>query len=51
MSYCRDCASGALHGGTPTGTVKENLHGLPTYIAEPEGEAKGTVVIIAGKYN
>lgn len=42
------CASGSLHTGTPTGRVTK-LHGLDTYVAEPEGgasAAKGIVVII-----
>jgi len=43
---CQDCASGTLHGGTPTGKVIA-LHGLPTYVTEPpSGTPKGIVVII-----
>jgi dienelactone hydrolase len=44
---CKDCVSGALHGGNPAGVVT-NLHGLQTYIASPlEGVGpKGVVVII-----
>ena len=44
---CRECASGALHEGTPVGR-EETVHGLPTYISDPpSGEApKGIIVII-----
>jgi len=43
---CKDCVSGTLHDGTPTGTVT-TLHGLPTYVAEPpSGSPKGIIVII-----
>jgi hypothetical protein len=31
---CRDCFSGTLHTGTPTGSI-ETIHGLPTYVARP----------------
>lgn len=48
---CRDCMTGALHGGTPTGTVTE-LHGLPCYVAEPPAgqQPKGLVVIISDAF-
>ncbi|KAF4636415.1 hypothetical protein G7Y89_g1671 [Cudoniella acicularis] len=44
---CPDCFSGTLHTGTPTGTVT-TLHGLPTYVAEPEAgkKPKGIIVFI-----
>ncbi len=43
---CKDCISGTLHSGTPTGTVT-TLHGLPTYVADPpSGSPKGIIVII-----
>ncbi len=31
---CPACFSGAVHEGTPTGTVTK-LHGLDVYVAEP----------------
>lgn len=48
---CSDCAAGALHGGTPTGTTT-TLHGLPTYVAEPAAGAapKGIIIIIADAF-
>ena len=44
---CSQCASGALHEGTPVGRV-DTVHGLPTYISEPPAgqSPKGIVVII-----
>lgn len=40
------CASGSLHTGTPTGTIKK-VHGLDCYVAEaPNGSPNGVVVII-----
>ena len=44
---CRECLSGALHEGTPTGRV-ETIHGLPTYISDPTsgGTSEGIIVII-----
>ncbi|KAI9784644.1 MAG: hypothetical protein M1839_001866 [Geoglossum umbratile] len=44
---CADCVTGSIHEGTPAGRTG-NLHGLPTYIAEPpDGTApKGLVVIL-----
>ncbi|KFY55689.1 hypothetical protein V496_06911 [Pseudogymnoascus sp. VKM F-4515 (FW-2607)] len=42
---CSDCVSGTLSEGTPTGT-ETIIHGLPTYVAVPEGESKGLLVYI-----
>ncbi|MCJ1286538.1 hypothetical protein MMC26_005884 [Xylographa opegraphella] len=44
---CRECITGSLHEGTPTGRV-ETIHGLPTYITEPpSGQApKGIIIFI-----
>ena len=43
---CRECVSGALHEGIPTGR-EETIHGLPTYVSEPtSGPVKGIIVII-----
>ncbi|KAI9678029.1 MAG: hypothetical protein M1817_005973 [Caeruleum heppii] len=44
---CRDCVSGVLHSGTPTGW-ETTIHGLPTYVAEPSADAppKGLLVIV-----
>ncbi|OBU00694.1 hypothetical protein VE01_01327 [Pseudogymnoascus verrucosus] len=42
---CRDCVSGTLSDKTPTGT-ETTIHGLPTYVALPEGESKGLIVYI-----
>jgi dienelactone hydrolase len=41
---CPDCFNGAIHEGTPTGTVTK-LHGLDVYVAEPASgnPAKGIV--------
>ncbi|KAK6514241.1 hypothetical protein TWF506_008639 [Arthrobotrys conoides] len=41
------CMRGSIHPGDPTGT-EQTIHGLPTYVAEPENGAqiKGTIVII-----
>lgn len=49
--YCKDCAAGALHGGNPTGIVKE-VHGLPCYVAEPANgqEPKGIIVILSDAF-
>lgn len=48
---CADCAAGALHGGTPSGTVTV-MFGLPTYVAEPPGgeEAQAVIVILADAF-
>ncbi|PWY86052.1 dienelactone hydrolase family protein [Aspergillus heteromorphus CBS 117.55] len=42
---CPDCFSGNVHAGSPRGEVIK-LHGLDAYVTEPEGEAKGIIVII-----
>jgi len=41
---CPDCFNGAIHEGTPTGTVTK-LHGLDVYVAEPASgdPAKGII--------
>ncbi|KFY28203.1 hypothetical protein V491_00578 [Pseudogymnoascus sp. VKM F-3775] len=42
---CRACVSGTLSEITPTGT-ETTIHGLPTYVARPEGESKGLIIYI-----
>ncbi|KAI0390104.1 dienelactone hydrolase family protein [Xylariaceae sp. FL0594] len=44
---CPDCFNGAIHEGTPTGTVTK-LHDVDVYVAEPASgnPAKGIVVVI-----
>jgi dienelactone hydrolase len=42
---CPDCFTGTLASQKPTGVV-ETIHGLPTYVARPEGTPKGLVVMI-----
>src|SRR4051794_18987306 len=44
---CSDCITGSIHEGTPAGRTG-NLHGLPTYIAEPPDGTppKGLIVIL-----
>lgn len=44
---CRDCISGTIHTGKPTG-VQILFHGLPTYVTRPdEGEPeKGIIIFI-----
>lgn len=39
------CISGVATSSEPTGT-ETTIHGLNTYVAKPEGNAKGLVVII-----
>jgi dienelactone hydrolase len=48
---CTDCFAGAIHEGTPTGTTK-TIHGIPTYIAEPEAGVtpKGLIVFITDAF-
>ena len=50
---CKDCVSGTLHDGTPTGRI-ETIHGLPTYVTDPPdlngAEPKGVVVIVADAF-
>lgn len=48
---CSECFKGSIHDGIPQG--KEiNLHGLPTYIAEPPSgtEIKGIIVIVSDAF-
>jgi dienelactone hydrolase len=47
--YCRDCVSGVINSGTPTGS-ETTVHGLPTYVARPEGQSKGLIVIIPDSF-
>jgi len=42
---CPDCLTGSVKDGTPTGAVT-TIHGLPAYVARPDGTPKGVVVII-----
>ncbi|GAP86722.1 putative dienelactone hydrolase family protein [Rosellinia necatrix] len=42
---CPDCFSGAVHEGTPTGTVTK-LHGLDVYVAEPAGESPPKAIVV-----
>ncbi|RDL29944.1 Uncharacterized protein BP5553_10571 [Venustampulla echinocandica] len=42
---CPDCLTGSVKREIPTGTVTA-IHGLPAYIARPEGPPKGLIVII-----
>ncbi|KAI4174958.1 MAG: hypothetical protein LQ343_001985 [Gyalolechia ehrenbergii] len=44
---CKDCASGTVHTGTPTGRV-ETLHNVPTYITSPSNDTpiKATIIMI-----
>ncbi|KAJ2973410.1 hypothetical protein NUW58_g8945 [Xylaria curta] len=44
---CPACLSGAVHEGTPTGTVTK-LHGLDVYVAEPASgsQPEGIIVLI-----
>ncbi len=37
--------SGRVHVETSAGT-EETIHGLPTYVAKPDGESKAAIVII-----
>lgn len=51
---CKDCVTGSLHPGDPTGH-EETLHGFPTYIASPPAELfpsgpTATVVIISDAF-
>lgn len=51
---CKDCVTGSLHPGTPTGH-EETLYGFPTYIAPPPAELfpsgpTATVVIISDAF-
>jgi dienelactone hydrolase len=44
---CKDCVSGFVHEGTPTGTI-ETVHDLRVYVAKPDDgvAAKGLIVMI-----
>lgn len=42
---CKNCLTGQVQQEVPTGTV-ETVHDLQSYVARPQGEAKGVVVII-----
>ncbi|KAL4796760.1 hypothetical protein BDV19DRAFT_387953 [Aspergillus venezuelensis] len=42
---CPDCFAGHIHSGTPKGHVT-TLHGLDTYVSEPEDVAKDEVKVI-----
>lgn len=51
---CKDCMTGALHTGTPRGTVT-TLHGLPTYVTQPPSgtstaEPTGVVILISDAF-
>ncbi len=48
---CPDCISGGVHDGQPTGTTA-TLHGIPTYIAQPEAgiKVKGLIVMITDAF-
>jgi len=37
MSFCADCFKAVRHEGTPTGKI-ENINGVETYVALPEGD-------------
>ncbi|KAH7316943.1 Alpha/Beta hydrolase protein [Stachybotrys elegans] len=43
--YCQDCFKGTIHDGTPRGK-QEVVHGIPTYVASPEGNPVPSAVII-----
>ncbi|KAI9813431.1 MAG: hypothetical protein M1827_004106 [Pycnora praestabilis] len=42
---CKDCVSGHIHAGTPTGRVTK-IHGLDTYVAEPPSGTPAKAVIV-----
>lgn len=48
---CPDCFMGSEHLGTPTGSTAV-IHGLPTYVAEPENGAtpKGIIIFITDAF-
>lgn len=48
---CKDCVSGSLHEGALAGRV-ETVHGVPTYISEPEDptSSKGIIVLITDAF-
>ncbi|ORY29326.1 putative cytoplasm protein [Naematelia encephala] len=39
------CVTGHLHEGTPLGST-QILHGLSTYVSDPKGTSKGTIIFI-----
>lgn len=44
--YCRDCFTGTLHGDAEITGHTEQIHGLPTYVAQPEAGAKPKALIV-----
>lgn len=42
---CPDCFRGGVSDQKPTG-VEETIHGLPTYVARPDGQPKGIIVYL-----
>ncbi|KAI9704710.1 MAG: hypothetical protein M1836_006490 [Candelina mexicana] len=44
---CKDCVSGVVHSGTPTGTTTK-IHNVDTYVASPPNGAppKGIIVVV-----
>jgi dienelactone hydrolase len=51
-TMCPDCFRGTLRGDVVPQGVEETIHGLPTYVARPEGSAKpvGVIVIISDAF-
>ncbi|KAL9061581.1 MAG: hypothetical protein Q9162_000113 [Coniocarpon cinnabarinum] len=47
--YCKDCVSGTIHDGTPTGRT-EKLYDLDVYVAEPSSQPKATIVMITDAF-
>lgn len=41
---CTGCISGTLATGKPTGR-EAKIHGYPAYVATPDGDPKGIIVI------
>jgi len=46
---CPDCFTGSLSTEIPIGT-EETIHGLPTYVARPNGTPKGLVIMITDAF-
>ncbi|KAK7923002.1 alpha/beta-hydrolase [Apiospora marii] len=44
--YCRDCFTGTLHGDAEITGHAEQIHGLPTYVAQPEAGTKPKALIV-----
>ncbi|KAI9720163.1 MAG: hypothetical protein M1812_002980 [Candelaria pacifica] len=44
---CKDCVSGVVHSGTPTGSTNK-IHGVDTYFASPSngGPPRGIIVVV-----